>query len=107
MAAIVITEAENGQTLLLHVGDTVAVRLSEKSTAGYQWTPEQIAADKVTYTKHHESVTPHLLGSKNICIFQFTASATGIVHVQLKHWRSWQGDRSILARYAVTFDIRS
>jgi predicted secreted protein len=107
MADIVITAAENGKTLLLHVGDTVALRLSEKSTAGYQWTLEQIAADKVTYTKLHESVTPHLLGSEHICIFQFTARATGTTHIQLKHWRAWTGNSSIIARYAVIFDIRS
>jgi inhibitor of cysteine peptidase len=107
MADIVITAAENGQTLLLHVGDTVAVRLPEKATAGYQWTPEQLDTDKVTYTKLHEAVTPQRLGSEPVSIFRFTARATGTVHIQLKHWRSWEGDRSIIARYTVTFDIRS
>ena len=106
MANIVIPEAENGKTLLLHVGDTVAVRLSEKSTAGYQWTPDQLDTNKVTYTKHHESPAPQELGSDSICIFQFTTKATGMAHIRLKHWRPWEGDRSVIARYAVTFDIR-
>ena len=83
MVDIVISEAENGKTLLFHIGDTVAVRLPEKSTAGYRWTPEQIDADKVTYTKHHEAVVQRLLGREPICIFEFTTRATGIVHIQL------------------------
>src|SRR5215472_1964234 len=102
MPASVITETENGKALLLHVGDTVAVRLPEMATAGYQWTLEQIDADKVTYTKHHQAVVQYLLGREPICIFEFTTRATGIVHIQLKHWRPWNGDSSIIARYAVT-----
>lgn len=107
MIASVITETENGKSLLLHVGDTVAVRLPEMATAGYQWTPEQIDPDKVTYTKRHEAVVPQLLGREPMCIFEFTTKAAGTVHIQIKEWRSWEGDRSIIARYAVTFDIHS
>ena len=106
MVDIIITEAENGKTLLLHVGNTVTLRLPEKSTAGYQWTLVQIDTDKVTYTKLHETRASQRLGSEHICIFQFTAKATGTVHIELKHWRAWEGDSSIIARYAVTFDIR-
>lgn len=107
MVGTVITEAENGKNLLLHVGDTVALRLSEKSTSGYQWTPEQVDTDKVTYTKLHESVEPQRVGGEHMCIFQFTTKAIGIVHIQLKHWRAWEGNSSIIARYTVTFDIHS
>ena len=104
---MVITEADNAKNILLHVGETITLRLSEKSAAGYQWTPDQIDLDKVTYTKHHDSVSSHQLGIDHICIFQFTTKATGTTQIQLKHWRPWEGDLSIIARYTVIFDIQS
>src|SRR6266700_1620243 len=106
MASIEIIESDNGKTLLLHVGDIVALHLPEKVTAGYQWTVDQIDTNKVSYTKHRDPVTSQVLGGEQFCTFTFTIKEIGTISFALKHWRPWEGDFSITAQYTIVFSIQ-
>ena len=105
MANIVISQADNGKTLSLHVGESVTLRLPEKVTAGYQWVVDQIDTNKVSYTKQRDATSPQRPGGEQFCTFTFMVKEAGTVSIALKHWRPWEGDTSITARYTFILNI--
>ena len=47
------------------------------------------------------------IGSGGTDTFKFVTKSVGTVNLQLKYWRSFEGDQSIIRTYAVTIQIQS
>ena len=104
---LTLTEADAGKTVQAHTGDHILIQLSANPTTGYSWAIDK--TDSTILALQRETYTPStggLVGSGGTTVFTFIAQHPGTVHLQLKYWRSWEGDSSIFNRYDVTIQVQ-
>ncbi len=106
MAEVAVTREDNGRVVVAKVGDVISVHLPENPTTGYSWAidsvdAKRLEADAPTY--HSEGAG---LGAGGARSWNFRARAPGRARVGLKRWRHWEGDDSVVERFAVTLDIK-
>lgn len=104
---LVLTEADAGKTIQAHTGDQISIQLSANATTGYSWAIDKTDTSVLAFQR--ETYTPYPgggIGSGGTAVFMFTAQHPGTVHLQLKYWRSWEGDSSIVKRYDVTIQVQ-
>jgi inhibitor of cysteine peptidase len=110
MSEIVLTEADTGKMIMAHVGDKIIINLKENPSTGYTWAVDK--TDSIVLALQNSDYTPTpvpsgFVGAGGIREFVFYAQKNGNVHLQLKEWRAWEGDRSILKRFDVAIQIQS
>jgi inhibitor of cysteine peptidase len=102
----VLTSADNGRTVDLHVGDETTLRLAENPSTGYRWAID--AADtNLIEIKEGEHASTSKPGAAGEAQWLIKAKAPGTTAINLKRWRSWEGDRSAVERYGITIRISS
>lgn len=102
-----LTEADKGKTVQVHTSDQVTLQLDENPSTGYLWAIDK--TDNTVLVLQHSDYTPTpggALGSGGLRLFTFIAKNSGTVHLQLKLWRSFEGDSSIIRRYDVTIQVQ-
>lgn len=108
MSNITLTEADKGKTTDVPQGTEVLIRLKENPSTGYRWTFDQNDDTVLPLQTSNFSSTPGAaVGASGTRIFTFTAGQPGTVHLQLKLWREWQGNSSIIERYDVNIQVHS
>lgn len=106
MADVTVTKAQDGQVLDARVGDSISLSLPENPSTGYTWAVESVdeaALDLGSPTDHRERPG---VGSGGMKTWTLRARAPGRTRVEMKRWRHWEGDRSVVERFAVTVDIK-
>ncbi len=100
----VLSSTDNGKTIDLRVGHTVMLRLPENPSTGYGWTVDgDLHLVEVGEKSHvHSSKT---VGSGGESQWAIKATAPGTTTLRLKHWREWEGERSVTERYEVRLEI--
>lgn len=106
-ATTTLTEADNGSSVEVHVGETVVLRLHENAATGYRWTFEDLDTSVVSVRGDKYLQRTEAVGSGGDTLWTLGATAPGKTQVKLKLWRRWEGDSSIQKRFAVTLVIRS
>jgi inhibitor of cysteine peptidase len=103
---LVVTQEGNGKTIDLSVGQVFLIQLDENPTTGYRWNVCEIDPDLIERTEDQYSQN---LGSETggggVRIFKFTAKKTGQNQIQLKHWRSWEGDKSTIGCFTIQLRV--
>ena len=105
MADVVVTQRDNGGAVSARVGDQIVLHLAENPTTGYVWAFAALdestlelegsdwqAAGPGTGTGGDRASTP---GPRQ----------PGTTRVELKRWRPWAGEASVIERFAVTVEI--
>ncbi|MEB3334177.1 MAG: protease inhibitor I42 family protein, partial [Cyanobacteriota bacterium] len=99
-----LTTANNGQTIPVAQGASVELRLPENPTTGYRWTlvapPSSVAVVEDTYTS-----AGSMPGSGGERRWVLQAKTPGTAALQFKRWREWEGEASVVERYALTLKI--
>ncbi len=106
MADFAVTQAQDGRVLAVRVGDAISVQLPENPSTGYSWafaTVDDALLEVGSPTYRGESAS---VGSGGVKTWTLKARAPGKTRVELKRWRPWEGDRSVVERFAVTLDIK-
>jgi inhibitor of cysteine peptidase len=100
-----LTEANNGQAIQIRLGDPVDLRLRENPTTGFRWQVvradglvEEAAADEGRRVPAPGQ--PPQMGAGGIRVFRFRARTPGTGRLELKLWREFQGESSVVSRYA-------
>jgi len=106
MAEVAVTKEDNGRVVSVKVGDTVSVRLPENPTTGYSWAIDSIDAKRLEADAPTYQGEGAGLGTGGSKTWRFLARAPGRTRFGLKHWRHWEGDASVVERFAVTLDIK-
>ena len=101
VSTITLTRADSGKVVKLRVGDILVLHLDENPTTGYRWAmetrdEEMVALQSAVYV-HSRS------GQRRLT---FHAKKAGSVPLQLKLWRAWEGDASIVERFRVTLQVQ-
>jgi inhibitor of cysteine peptidase len=107
VSTITLTRADSGKVVETRVGDTLVLRLDENPTTGYRWAMETrdedtVALHSVEYV-HSRSAG---VGSGGQRSFTLRTKKAGSVTLQLKLWRAWEGDASIVERFRVTLQVQ-
>lgn len=100
-----LTEAADGQTVALRIGEAITVQLPENATTGYRWALDTADAKLVAVREVTQAYPSGVLGSGGVATWQATALAPGTTPVTLKLWRHWEGDRSIMRRFTLHLTI--
>lgn len=101
-----LTRADAGSRIEIRVGDVVWVRLAEQPSTGFVWSTESTSGDalRVVESEYLPAADGRVGGSGERSL-SFRAVATGNVELRLKLWREWEGDTSIVDRFAATVRI--
>ena len=102
-----LTEADNGRTVDLRVGETVDVTLPENATTGYRWAVDRLDPGIVEANESKARYPSDRTGSAGEATFSFKASEAGSGDVSLKYWRHFEGDSSITQRFRIRLNAKS
>jgi inhibitor of cysteine peptidase len=100
-----MTEADDGKTFRVQVGDTMDLSLQENAASGYRWTFESLDSKMIAMQGDYGG-SSHPVGSGGTMKWTLKAIMPGTTEVRLKLWRHWEGDSSVQKRFAVTLIIR-
>ncbi|MBF2079466.1 MAG: protease inhibitor I42 family protein [Synechococcales cyanobacterium T60_A2020_003] len=106
MSEITLTQADNGRTIDIWVGDRLDVNLRENPTTGFQWGIDQ-NNDEVLRVEGAEYISPTTspIGGAGQRTFTFIGQQSGTAELRLKLWREWQGESSVVERFTVTIQV--
>jgi inhibitor of cysteine peptidase len=102
-----LLEADNDRTVDVRVGDVVRINLPENATTGYRWTIDRYDEDIIEALGSEPRYPGNAVGSGGEIAFNFKARKAGTGEIALKHWRHWEGDRSIIARFRARLNVQS
>ena len=100
-----LVESDNGRTVDVRMHDPVRISLSENATSGYRWAIDRYDEDLFDPVATEARYPNATLGSGGEVDFVSEAKKVGRGAIVLKHWRHWEGDASIKARFAVTLNV--
>jgi inhibitor of cysteine peptidase len=104
--ATTLSEADDGESLPLKVGDCVTLRLHENASTGYRWVFDGFDANAIDAREDGYAAGAGSVGSGGDVQWTLQAKSAGTAHVKLKLWRAWEGEASVRKRFAVTLMIR-
>jgi predicted secreted protein len=103
---ITLTHENNGQSIEVQSGDIITIRLDENPTTGYTWKlePENLELIELTQSDFVQNSGTGV-GGGGQHIFTFKAMKAGVVSLNLKNWREWEGDRSIISLFTAKVKV--
>jgi len=102
-----LTEADNGRTVDVRVGETVSVSLPENATSGYRWAVDNLDRGIVESNEARPHYPSDAVGSAGEITFAFKSVGPGSGQVSLKYWRHFEGDASITKRFRFRLNAKS
>ena len=105
-AMLLIGESDNGRTLDIGLGESVRVSLPENATTGYRWTIDRYDESLIEAIASETGYPASALGSGGEVAFIFKGKKIGTGEIVLKHWRHWEGESSVRARFQVRLNVR-
>lgn len=103
---VFVTEQHDGQTLLLRAGDSIELQLAENPASGYRWAFSRLDETRVEVEKCSYAGEDSRPGTGGLATWTLRTRAPARTLLELKCWRHWEGDRSIVGRFSVTLDIK-
>jgi inhibitor of cysteine peptidase len=110
---VVLTKQDKDKVQNVTVGESFVITLDENPTTGYVWAvegqPELLvlqSSDYVSDVHPNQSGAPMIVGAGGKRSFTFMAQKSGTTTLKLKHWRSWEGDSSIVDTFSVPVVVR-
>ncbi len=103
-----LTEAENGQTVEINVGEQFSVTLEANPSTGYSWEAMDLDPAMLEQVGEPEfkGSNPGLIGSGGSLKLTFTASQAGTTTLTLVYHRPWETDVEPLSTYIVTLVVK-
>lgn len=94
---VIVNEQQSGTAVDVPAGEVLAVRLQENAGTGFRWSVER--ADGLAVDDN--VARGDAPGAAGLREFRFSAPAPGSHHLQLRHWRDWEGEASIIGRFVL------
>jgi predicted secreted protein len=94
----------HGQTVRVHLGDVIAIRLAETPTTGYRWLLAEPPPSLRVVDNRYQAPLPAQPGAAGERLLRIRAQRPGVAIVRLTKQRPWaEGD--IGGDYVVTIEI--
>lgn len=100
MTEVVVTPADNGGTCALGPHDVLVVRLPENPTTGFLWAVDHLD-DLLVPGEAGYAVGGPGIGAAGTRRLTFHPRRPGRGRLALKLWQEWEGDASVLERFAL------
>ena len=101
-----LVETDNDRTVDVRLGDVVRITLPENASTGFRWTIDRYDEDIIEALGSEPRYTAGDVGSGGEIAFTFKAKKAGRGKIALKHWRHWEGDRSVIGRFRVRLNVQ-
>ena len=85
-----LTQADNGRSIELHVGDRFQLSLRESRMGGYRWNMVEKGEPVLGSNETEVHSRPPALGEPRMRAWTFTAEEPGSVRIYLQHRRPWE-----------------
>jgi predicted secreted protein len=102
MAETLLTRQHDGQSLTVHVGSRLSVRLDESPTTGHHWVDRSDGDAVVPAGDEFIPPASGAVGAGGAHIFRYSVSKPGAAHLSLLLKQPWADDASAAERWAVT-----
>ena len=103
---LLLAETDNDRTVDIRLGETARINLPENATTGYRWEIDRYDEEFIKMLATEPHYTANAVGSGGEVAFIFQGKKIGIGEIVLKHWRSWEGDSSVTARFRIRLHVR-
>jgi inhibitor of cysteine peptidase len=109
VTTIELTSADDGRSVVATPGDEIVALLAENATTGYRW-HAQVHGDAVALeadgyrTPSLPEPSEPVFGRGGQREFRFRVLAPGRAVLELRLWREWEGESSVLERVTVTVE---
>ncbi len=104
---MLLTDVDNGRTLMVPSGDMIDIQFKENPTTGYRWEIDQICGNIIEQQSTFQTSPVDVIGSGGRHIFHFVTGQAGTASICLKQRRTWEGNTFVANHYAVTLQIRN
>ncbi len=101
-----MTQAHDGQTVFANVGNVLAIELPSNPSSGYSWALMPLDSALLELLDTRFVATRDVPGSGGLQAWTVRAVAGGRARISLKHWRPWEGESSVIGRFAIDVAIR-
>lgn len=105
--APLITQAQNGHAFTMRVGERLTLQLSENPSTGYTWAFASLDETRLEIESSSFSSDSAAVGSGGSETWILRARAPGHTRVELKLLRPWEGETSVIERFAVALGIEA
>ncbi|MGA9377346.1 MAG: protease inhibitor I42 family protein [Phormidium sp.] len=107
VSQLTITQTDRDKTFTVHRGDVIVITLAENSSTGYSWAIDKIDSNIIELQSSEFSLPQNAgVGGGGERILTFRAKAIGLTRLQLKEWRPWEGERSIVQQFNLTLQVK-
>jgi inhibitor of cysteine peptidase len=109
-ASNALTEANNGKTVTLKVGETLVVRLASNPSTGYTWETKDLDTQMLEQVGEaafeSPETPPDLVGAGGTLVLTFKALEPGTTTLTLVYHRPWETDVAPLQTFSVTVTVK-
>jgi inhibitor of cysteine peptidase len=106
MPSRMLSEKDDGRVVTVHVGEEVRLALPENASTGFRWAMDPADGDVIEVLGQDAAYASNAVGSGGLAVFSFRARKPGKAELRFKHWRHWEGDASVIRRFAVRIEVR-
>ncbi len=108
MSPLTLTQTDNGRSFSVAIAQPITICLPENPTTGYLWEFDRLDENLLTLeNSDFIRETQAGIGAGGERRFTLKGQQVGTVQIDLKLWRSWEGDSSAIDRYQVTLQLHS
>jgi inhibitor of cysteine peptidase len=108
LSETMLTQADEGKSISIKPGEVMGISLNENPSTGFRWSLEKSNDEILELLKSdYIQASGSEVGSGGKRIWKFKAKKTGEVHLVLKRWRAWEGDKSTVERFEVIVRVNS
>ena len=107
MADLNLTEAQNGGSFAVGVGDSIVITLPENPSTGYRWSTASLDQNLLSQEAHDFHPGGPGVGSGGTVVWRFHGKREGRTRLELKKVRSWEAGAEPVGQFAVSLEIKS
>ena len=106
LTEINLTQADNGKSIQIGLGEIVRISLDENPSTGFRWALEQ-GNDKVLelLTSDYIQASAPRVGVGGQRVWRFAGKKSGDVRLVMVHRRAWNEERSTVVRLQLTIRV--
>jgi inhibitor of cysteine peptidase len=108
-AGKMLTEENNGDSIILEINDVIDIKLESNPTTGYGWALSEETDDSIISLNNSEFVESEkdkeLVGSGGHEIFSFKAISKGKTIILLNYERPWEEEEEPVKAFELTVSV--
>lgn len=107
MSQVQLFKSDHGKTITATAGDLATISLPENRGTGYRWATDGLDQSQLRPVDSSYDMTSGTgVGGGGTRNMTFELTKAGTARLELKLWREWEGDASVIERFAAIFEVK-